>query len=98
MIKPCITVEHGTLEWNALFEALDQYTDNQRDYLDTTCEPDDAEQAEESLRYARKILDKMNAFYASLADASFSQKKEGVDADGGCEDPTCSDCYEQGPS
>jgi hypothetical protein len=98
MTRPRITVEHGTPEWDALFEALDQYTDNQEDYLENHCEPGEEKRGAKHLKFARKILDKMNAFYASLADASFPQKKEGVDADGGCEDPTCGDCYEQGPS
>lgn len=31
----------------------------------------------------------------SNTNQQFPPKKDGVDADGGCEDPSCNDCYEQ---
>ena len=63
-----LTVTHGTPEWDSLFEALDQYTDNQQDYLANHCEPGEEKRGAKHLKFARTILDKMNAFYASLAE------------------------------
>ena len=63
-----LAIVHGTPEWDSLFEALDQYTDNQEDYLANHCEPGEEKRGAKHLKFARKILDKMSAFYASLAE------------------------------
>jgi hypothetical protein len=69
MIKPAvITVVQGTPEWDALTEALDQYNDNQQDYLDNHCEPGEDEDGRTNLKHARKIMDKIEAAHAALAE------------------------------
>jgi hypothetical protein len=70
MTRPHITVAHGSPEWDALYDALDQYTDNQRDYLENNCQPGEDERGEQSLKFARKILDQMSAVYAALAEGT----------------------------
>ena len=71
MSKPVvITVTHGSCEWDSLLEALDQYTDNQRDYLENHCEPGEEKRGARNLKFAQKILDKMVAAIAARAEES----------------------------
>lgn len=70
MSRPTIVVAHGTPEWDALLEALNQYTENQRDYLENHCEPGEEKRGARNLKFAQVILDNMTAVYAALAEES----------------------------
>jgi hypothetical protein len=69
MFKPAvITVTQGTPEWDALVQALDQFTENTRCFVDDE-EPEDYPQEREHLKYADAVLDRMNLALVALVDA-----------------------------
>jgi hypothetical protein len=74
MTKPAepavVAVVHGSHEWDALLEALDQYTENQRDWLENHCEPGTEKRGARNLKFAQKVLDEMVAAIVTRAEES----------------------------
>ncbi len=54
-------------EWDALYDALDQYTTNVQDFLDTTDADEVPERTKEKLDAAQGILTEMSLVIADLA-------------------------------
>ena len=69
MFKPAtITIVQGTPEWNALVQALDQFTENTHCFVDDLDDPEEHPQEREHLKHADAVLDRMNAACAALAE------------------------------
>jgi hypothetical protein len=68
MFRPgVVIVIQGTPEWDALAQAMDQYTENTRVYIEE-CEPGEDPETEAHLESADVIMDGMNAAVARLAE------------------------------
>ena len=63
----CIVLVQGTPTWDAIVEALYQFTENTGCFVEDE-EPEDHPQERENLKHATVVLDKMNAALAALAE------------------------------
>jgi len=65
--KPILTLEiRNSGEFESMYEALGQYCENQRDYLNCSDKPDPVAAAR--LQEAEKFLGKFDTLLAALAD------------------------------
>lgn len=68
MFKPAvIAIVQGTPEWDAIVQALDQFTENTHCFVDDE-DPEDYPQEREHLKHADAVLDRMNLALVAIID------------------------------
>jgi hypothetical protein len=68
VFKPgVVVVVQGTPEWDALYQAMGQYVENQGEYVDGL-EPGEDLEGEVNLKHAQSVMGQMDSAYARLAD------------------------------